>query len=413
MPKHHLTRVFDAVMPRYAADFQCTGSACQDTCCAGWKITVDAPTLKAYGGVTHPQLTDRLKRCVTPVPKQERRAGGDPARLELDPASQCCAFLEQGLCAIHRDLGEDYLSNTCWSFPRHARDLAGQVEYVLDLGCPEAARKALLAENALELIESPVTLRPVALAKLVPQAGLSPLQVNEIRGFCFQLMQIGDLLPWQRLVLVGHLCHQLDLLIGKRASLDIDAFLGDFVQQVESGSMLEKLASSTGSFGQQAPLFFKLWQGQAERKNSSIQELIQKAVATGLGVDSIRTEQPDWGVVIRHYGAGLTRLDDALGHAPSLLDNWLRNEMFRETFPFGAASPYRHFLGLIARFGLLRLMLAGVCNAGGETDAAMLVRTTQVCSRLYPNPSFSTKAAQALSVLGFDEPQRFAELLRT
>ncbi len=413
MPKHHLMRAYHAVMPRYAAEFHCTGSACEDTCCAGWKITIDAATLQAYGGVDHPQFADRLKRFVTRIPAKERGATGDPARLALVPETQCCAFLEQGLCAIHRDLGEDYLSNVCATFPRHARDLAGQLEYALDLACPEAARKALLSEDALELIESPVTLRPLALAKPLSPGRLTPLQVNEVRGFCCQLMLVGDLLPWQRLVLVGHLCHQLDLLIEKRAPLDIEAFLGDVVRQVESGSMLERLASSTRDTGKQAQLFFKLWQGQAERRNSPAQELIQQAVATGLGVDSIKTERPDWEVVIRRYGAGLKRANDALEHAPSLLNNYLLNEMFREMFPFGAASPYRHFLGLAARFGLLRLMLAGVCNASGKADAAMLVRTAQVCSRLYPHLSFSTKAVQALSALGFDQPQRFAELLRT
>ncbi len=85
--------------------------------------------------------------------------------------------------------------------------------------------------------------------------------------------------------------------------------------------------------------------------------------------------------------------------------------MFREMFPFGARSPYQHFLGFISRFGLLRLMLAGVCNTMEVTEPAMLVRTTQVFNRLYPHPAFSAKAVLALEFLGFDKPQRFTELL--
>jgi hypothetical protein len=57
-------------------------------------------------------------------------------------------------------------------------------------------------------------------------------------------------------------------------------------------------------------------------------------------------------------------------------------------------------------------MLAAICNAPETPTPAILVRTTQVFSRLYPHPSFSTQAVQALTFLGFDKPERFAELLR-
>ena len=34
--------------PHYYSDFQCIGSACQDNCCIGWEIGIDAETLKFY-----------------------------------------------------------------------------------------------------------------------------------------------------------------------------------------------------------------------------------------------------------------------------------------------------------------------------------------------------------------------------
>ena len=172
MQKHHPTRTYDAVMPRYAAAFECTGNACEDTCCAGWNITIDALTLKACSSANPPHLTERLKRFVVPIPPPERgrrRSGttgpgpGDPV-LRLPRAGPVCHSPRPG---------EDYLSNTCSTFPRRARNLSGRVEYALDLACPEAARKALLSENALDLIEAPVTLRPATVTSLVPQDRLT------------------------------------------------------------------------------------------------------------------------------------------------------------------------------------------------------------------------------------------------
>lgn len=412
MPKHHPTRTCLAVMPRYAADFQCTGAACEDTCCAGWKISIDEPTLKAYHHVKQPHLNDRFRQFIKPVAKPDRGVSGDPARIALVPDTQNCPFLEQGACAIHRDLGEDYLSNTCATFPRRTRDLAGQVEYALDLACPEAARKALLTDDALDLIEAPITIRPATVTALAPQGKLTPQHINEIRSFCLQLMQEGGLLPWQRLVLIGHFCHQLDKPIAENRALDVPHFVAAFVGQIENGAMLEVLADAAPNHWGQAQLFFKLWQGQAERENSPTQAMVQNAVATGLGVDSIGSTPSDWDPLVRNYQAGLQRMSKALDAAPVLLDNYLLNEMFRETFPFGTASPYHHFLGLMSRFGLLRLMLAGVCNSAETPTPAMLVRTTQVFNRLYPHPSFSKQAVQALQYLSFDKPDRFAELLR-
>lgn len=412
MPKHHPIRGCLAVMPRYAADFQCTGAACEDTCCAGWKISIDEPTLKAYRHVKLAHLNDRFKQFTKPIAKPDRGVSGDPARIDLVPETQSCPFLEQGACAIHRDLGEDYLSNTCATFPRRTRDFAGQVEYALDLACPEAARKALLADEALDLIEAPISVRPATVTKLAPQGKLTPQHINEIRSFCLQLMREGGLLTWQRLVLIGHFCRQLDPIVAGDRTLDASSFLADFVGQINNGAMLEALAAVAPNYWGQAQLFFKLWQGQAERNNSPTQAMVQNTVAAGLGVDAIGTTPADWEPLVRNYQAGLQRMAHALEANPALLDNYLLHEMFRETFPFGTTSPSHHFLGMISRFGLLRLMLAGVCNAPETLTPAMLVRTTQVFSRLYPHPSFSTQAVQALTFLGFDKPERFAELLR-
>ncbi|MDQ5905694.1 MAG: hypothetical protein QG590_175 [Pseudomonadota bacterium] len=412
MPKHHPTRACHAVMPRYAADFHCTGSACEDTCCAGWKISIDELTLKAYRHVDQPHFVDRFKQFIKPIAKPDRGSSGDPARIELVPETRNCPFLEQDLCAIHRDLGEDFLSNTCATFPRRTRDIAGQVEYALDLSCPEAARSALLGEDALDLIEAPIAIRQATVTMLAPQGKLSPQQVSEIRGFCLELMNAGDLAPWHRLVLIGHFCHQLDKLIAENQALDVPRFVAAFVGQIENGEMLEVLADAAPNHWGQAQLFFKLWQGQADRENSPTQAMIQNAVASGLGVDSIGSTPSDWEPLVRNYQVGLQRMPKALEATPVLLNNYLLNELFRETFPFGTSSPYHHFLGLISRFGLLRLMLAGVCNSAETPTPAMLVRTTQVFNRLYPHPSFSKQAVQALQYLGFDKPERFAELLR-
>ena len=43
------------LMPQYMAKFRCIGSECEDSCCVGWRVTVDEDTYKKYRRVKDPE----------------------------------------------------------------------------------------------------------------------------------------------------------------------------------------------------------------------------------------------------------------------------------------------------------------------------------------------------------------------
>ena len=43
-------------VPHYYRKFQCTASACTDTCCAGWQIMIDDKSLRKYREDALPDL---------------------------------------------------------------------------------------------------------------------------------------------------------------------------------------------------------------------------------------------------------------------------------------------------------------------------------------------------------------------
>lgn len=47
-------------VPHYYKKFSCTGSACPDTCCAGWQIQIDPASLKRYRHTEGP-IGNRLR----------------------------------------------------------------------------------------------------------------------------------------------------------------------------------------------------------------------------------------------------------------------------------------------------------------------------------------------------------------
>ena len=114
--------------PDYYRQFQCKADQCEDTCCAGWQISIDQKSLARYKRVKG-NFKKRLRRSIhwfrgTFKQKQGKR----------------CAFLnEQNLCDMYSALGKESLCKTCRLYPRHIEEFEGVREVSLSVSCPEAA----------------------------------------------------------------------------------------------------------------------------------------------------------------------------------------------------------------------------------------------------------------------------------
>ncbi len=126
--------------PRYLARFTCIAERCEDTCCHGWNVAVDGPTLARWQAALP---ADRVASALTP----DRRA----LRLLDDGA---CPMLDRDrLCAVQRTLGAEALADTCALFPRVLQTVGDQREVTATLACPELARRSLLTADGHELVE--------------------------------------------------------------------------------------------------------------------------------------------------------------------------------------------------------------------------------------------------------------------
>lgn len=118
-------------IPHYFKKFQCTASACPDTCCAGWEIVIDEKTVKKYKKVKG-SFRNRLHNSIdwkNTVFKQYRHR---------------CEFLnEENLCDIYKEAGPDLLCKTCRTYPRHVEEYEGLREISLSLSCPPCAELIL------------------------------------------------------------------------------------------------------------------------------------------------------------------------------------------------------------------------------------------------------------------------------
>lgn len=408
----HLTRKLPALVPQYVSRFNCVGSACPDTCCAGWRVTVDKKTFNAYRQTRNPAVSTLLAKNVTRIRSQG--SDGNYARFELEPGTHNCPMLQDSLCSVQKNMNESYLSNTCFTFPRSSRTFAGNHEQALTLSCPEAARQALLHADAFDFVEAEITVRPDMVSDMKSKNGLSVDAMNEIRIFCLQLMRTAGMELWQKLAILGTFCESLSTTLAAEGQGGVAALLNGFVEMIENGMAIDALAGMQPNHELQGRVFASLWQLKKAGGTSDSQRQVFSAVAAGFGADrvdeAIAIEQ-----MVERYSSGVALLPEALQAAPHLLENYILNEMFRDLFPFVGATPYDAYLQLVSRFGLLRMVLAAQCNTDGALpDADAMVRTVQVYCRCFQHDAnFAANVNQALRNSGWARLEKVYGFLRT
>ena len=120
------------------SEFTCIADKCPATCCSGWLIEIDEPSLDMYenfDGDDSEYIRDRIDVQDSSFKQQNN---GD------------CAFLmENGLCYLQKNHGEEFLCTTCDMYPRHVEEFLGVREYSLSVSCPAVAEKFLAEDSSL------------------------------------------------------------------------------------------------------------------------------------------------------------------------------------------------------------------------------------------------------------------------
>lgn len=129
--------------PSFFDQFKCIGSACTDTCCAGWEIEVDETTAQGYLAEKG-AFGDRLRHEI----------GSEPGEYFFKLQNNRCPFLnKENLCDIFINLGEDRLCDICREHPRFYNWFGDYTEVGLGLCCEEAERLLFSNSKPLTFVE--------------------------------------------------------------------------------------------------------------------------------------------------------------------------------------------------------------------------------------------------------------------
>jgi len=115
-------------------NFKCLASNCPNTCCRGWKISIDDETVRRYNKEEGREGM-RLRATMTfGKEKEVRKFFG-----------RCANETKDGLCRLELQGRKDLMPQVCRVYPRRSIRIGDDMEVTFELSCPMSAR--LFLEN--------------------------------------------------------------------------------------------------------------------------------------------------------------------------------------------------------------------------------------------------------------------------
>jgi lysine-N-methylase len=258
----------------------------------------------------------------------------------------------------------------------------------LNLSCPEAARKALLEEDAFEFVALDRTFRTATVSTIKPKSGVSLPVMDDVRTLVFQILRTDCLEVPARLKTIGLVCERITELLQERAVDALPGLLQTLETDLENGTLVASVEGLVERPDIQVLIASNFIRAELACPLDPHSRRLLEEVASGL---EIRKGSLDAPALIAAYTLGQERLAHALGTAPKLFEHYLLNEAIRELFPWSESTPMEHYRTLVFRFAILRMLLVGRAAARAEPlTQAELVETVQVFCRLYLHvPDFS------------------------
>lgn len=151
--------------------FNCLGADCEDTCCHGWGMQLDNKHKSLYENKA-PELLDAVASTDEGVLIMRR-----------DPKTDNCVKFDNGLCAIHKKYGTDFLGDACHLYPRSIKQLGDELIMSGALSCPEYARLALLGNTGFCYEVSNFDRKPEILKNYLPEGLDSEKALSIVKSF--------------------------------------------------------------------------------------------------------------------------------------------------------------------------------------------------------------------------------------
>lgn len=232
--------------PGYYGEFMCSGSECTANCCFGWRIDWKKTEIDKVKNA--PNCSAVLKEIVENnfVPRYIKDENAYVVKLGED--GRCPCQTEEGLCLIQKELGAEYLSDTCTVYPRYnAFSNSGVIYRGCYLSCQEIVRKLINDEKAADFVSVQTKEDLMGKSTLYPNAAdlIEIYPEYEYRSEVFEFFSklIGNkMYPVETTIILGALAAQkLTQLIDDKKYDLIPEALKAFGKQIHNAAALRSI----------------------------------------------------------------------------------------------------------------------------------------------------------------------------
>ncbi|WP_443659570.1 flagellin lysine-N-methylase [Clostridium algidicarnis] len=403
--------------PSYMKDFKCIGQRCEESCCYGWNVDLDKKTYKKYITNQNEKLRPLFQTMINR--RHNNKSDVNYAKIKMD-SNKGCPFLDENkLCNIHKELGEDYMSDTCSDYPRYTRKVDGMLEQSATISCPEVARLALLNKEGiiLEQIELDKNSRIFINNGLNTEGYLLANRLEkyfwDIRIFNISLLQNRNYSLDDRLIIMGIIYKKIEKLNHEGNNRDIPAMLNVMNDLMKDDSLKQQLKGIP--------------------KNTAIQmkitkELTDKKVLSGVGSERylecvIETlnglgfiEGAKLEDVVEKYDDNYNKyFKTYIEEKQYILENYLVNEYFRELMPFGSFNTiWDSYIYIVSIYSMIKLHLIGMSGYHHGLDDELTLKLIQSFSRVVVHtPSYIQSIIKLIKDSGFDSLAHMSILIKS
>lgn len=339
--------------PRYFKDFHCIGGECKDTCCQGWVVDWSKDEINKVKNA--PGCSEELKALMdkTFIPFKD-----DKYRVEFSETGYCPLMTEEGLCRVQKELGAEYLSETCTDYPRR-RIFTKQSPYrACHLSCPAVTDRLITDEKAMDLINYSIKDDREVKAVFNTPEKLSKNPALKYRGELFEFFYeiIGDKKhDIATNIILGALAAQSLSKLEENKQYDrIPDAIKQLRPQLHNGAQLKNIENIKPNY------YLKLG-------------FLGKVLTNIVGFSAISALYDETGTLnINLYNKGEKRLEEMFGS-----DFWLRNIalnlIFEMALPFKFIdnSIYENYSAYAAAFACFKLNAVAIAACGYKINSTL------------------------------------------
>ncbi|GAA0070951.1 flagellin lysine-N-methylase [Clostridium sardiniense] len=365
--------------PKYLKEFKCIGGECEDSCCIGWDIDIDKTTFRQYYKVQDKEMKKMFQKnvhnneyCQSP--------DVDYGKVKLKGDKRCPFLDEDNYCIIYSNLGEEYLSNVCTSFPRILNKIDGYYEISLDVSCPEAARILLSKEEGIEFEESEETLGKHIISSEIDTKSKefkdSPMKyLKEIRDLSIKIIKNRKFDLNKRLYILGEFINELE----EELKYNYNN-VSEFIKAYDIDSVNDPYEKDEFSYLIQVDFFKKTMKylNILNEVDSLYFKECTKEVMSGFNFeeDNISKYSDLYIKAFEDYS------EEFINKNSYIFENYLVNFMYNYMFPFSETqSVFDGYIMLLMRYSFIRFYLVGMHLNDKEESKEDVIKFIQVFSK--------------------------------